>query len=1153
MRSFVNRLLIFLVMGLSLHADEAESSLGKSRILEVEGTVHYAATGSGEWQPARPDQTLNFGDRVRTGKKSRAAIQLSDKSVIRLNQLTTLQIQRSATEGTRRLFLLDQGSIYFLNREKPADIEFRTPLSSGSIRGTEFCLQMSAADNSMRLTMFEGEVALRNSQGTLTFRSGDEAEVVAGEPPVKVPAIDARNVIQWVLYYPGVLDPSELDFSEPEQALSRDSLAAYQEGSLFSALEAYPENAPNSKAMKIYLAGLNLAVGRVDETELLLETLPETEPLALALRELIAAITFQDCDSVQPLETSSQWLAHSYYLQSRSQLSEALSAARRAVDRSPGFGFAWARVGELELSLGNRSDALKALEEALRLSPKNARAAALKGFVLLEERRIDEAEEWFNQAIRLNGAFANGWLGRGLCQLEKGNAEKGRQDLQAAAALEPNRSLPRSYLGKAFFETGDEALAEKELDRARELDPDDPTPWLYSGLFKHQQNRVNEAIDDLEQSRLRNDNRSLFRSKFLLDQDRSVRGADLAAVLLDAGLDEVSQRESSRAVSYDYSNYSAHLYLADSFRRLEDPSRVNLRFESVRESELLLANLLAPAGGENLSQVISQQDHLSFFSSRPVRVSSITDYSDNGDWVQTASLYGNLRQLSYALDAQYRNLNGWRPNEELEETSTSLQVKYYLTPRDSVYFQSGFRTTESGDLAQYYDPDQAKTDFLLNEDLGPNFLVGYHHEWKPGVHTLFLAGRLEDDLKVHDGNPNVLFLVQNNGRIDRVETPPLFEMNYKSNFEMYSTELQQIWQSDRHAFVVGGRYQSGDVETQASLDRALTGNVSFQDVDASMRRFNVYGYYQWQVTDPLRLTAGVSYDRVEYPLNTDFPPLSPETGTSESIAPKVGLLYEPGRNTWIRAMYSRSLGGLFFDNSVRLEPTQIGGFNQTFRSLIPESVAGLVPGTEFDVYGLGFDHVFSTRTYLGVAGEILKSDGDRLIGALTNSGFLPIPDTPVNTPQSLDFEERTFSINLNQLIGTQWAVGVRYRISRAEMNAEFPEIPVSAAGVDELNQDVRSLLQHVNLYLIWNHPSGWFCRWESHWYDQNNEGYNPERTVDSFWQQHFFAGYRFPRRRAEIQLGIMNITSQDYRLNPLNLYPSLPRERTFTARLKFNF
>ena len=63
-----------------------------------------------------------------------------------------------------------------------------------------------------------------------------------------------------------------------------------------------------------------------------------------------------------------------------------------------------------------------------------------------------------------------------------------------------------------------------------------------------------------------------------------------------------------------------------------------------------------------------------------------------------------------------------------------------------------------------------------------------------------------------------------------------------------------------------------------------------------------------------------------------------------------------------------------------------------------------------------------------------------------------------------------------------------------------------------------------------------------------------EFTLDSAGGHvNLFAGYRFLRRHAQVQLGVLNLTDRDYRLNPLNLYAELPRQRTFTASLQFNF
>src|SRR5205814_1200364 len=206
--------------------------------------------------------------------------------------------------------------------------------------------------------------------------------------------------------------------------------------------------------------------------------------LRSALVELIAVVKARPRLEPAPVngESASRWLAESYRLQSESDLNGALKAARRAVELSPEFGFGWARVAELEFSFGRNGAAEEALAHALRLSPRNAQAIALQGFVLAAKNRIDEALATFNEAIAADGSLGNAWLGKGLCRIRRGQNQQGRHDLLVAASLEPQRSILRSYLGKAFAFIEEDALAIKEFDLARSLDPQDPTPWLYSAL-----------------------------------------------------------------------------------------------------------------------------------------------------------------------------------------------------------------------------------------------------------------------------------------------------------------------------------------------------------------------------------------------------------------------------------------------------------------------------------------------------------------------------------------------------------------------------------------------------------------------------------------------------------------------------------------------
>ena len=58
---------------------------------------------------------------------------------------------------------------------------------------------------------------------------------------------------------------------------------------------------------------------------------------------------------------------------------------------------------------------------------------------------------------------------------------------------------------------------------------------------------------------------------------------------------------------------------------------------------------------------------------------------------------------------------------------------------------------------------------------------------------------------------------------------------------------------------------------------------------------------------------------------------------------------------------------------------------------------------------------------------------------------------------------------------------------------------------------------------------------------------------EDFWQFNVWAGYRFARRRAEVRIGLLNITDQEYQLNPLNLHAVLPHDRTLAVNVRFSF
>lgn len=1152
------------------------------RIVELQGRVEISPAGATTWVLTRTNQILHPFDRLRTGADSRVAVRWSNESVVLFGALTELEILPPHQQDAQSGLHLIRGVVSFFHRDEPGRIRVITRGAVAGVEGTEFALAVTSANGTERTTLsvIDGEVRFGNQFATLVLTNGQQAVAEVDAAPVRTAGFVANNILQWCFYYPAVLDPSEVPFTAEEQNELARSLAAYRAGDLLDALAKYPASrAPASDAERVYYAALLLSVGQVERAEDMLSAFSEREAdsrsqrLAAALRRLVAAVKLQPAPPAANPELATEFLAGSYYEQSRAvaetSLEEALKQARLAAKHSPEFGSAWERVAELEFSFGRTRRALEALDKSLALGPRNAQALALKGFLLAAQNRTREAVSWFDRALAADSSLGNAWLGRGLCRIRRGDAFGGRQDLLVAAAIEPQRAELRSYLGKAYANEGDHPRAFKELRLAKRLDPNDPTAWLYSALLKQQDNRINEAIRDLEKSEELNDNRSVYRSQLLLDQDRAVRSANLAAMYRDAGMSEVALREAARAVNYDYANFSAHLFLANSYLELRDPNLVNVRYETPAEAEFLLANLLAPVSAGMLSPTVSQQEYSPLFERNRLGVASSTEYLSRGAWTESGAQYGICDNFSYDLEAFYRSDPGQRVNDDIEERQLLLTLKGQLTPQDMVYLRVQHTKIEMGDVAQPYDPNSANPTFRGKEKQEPIVEFGYHHEWNPGVHTLFYFARIDDTASFT--NQFQPAIVTSRLGIEPGVSPLVgvqgitMHQHYVDKLELYSGELQQIWQQPAHNTIIGARLQYGHFhtatlqDTPSSLASVFPEPAADQDFTSPFRRFSVYGYHHWQIADPLQLIAGVSYDWLRFPENFRYAPISSQEQTTDEICPKAGLIWTPTKGTAVRFAYGRSLAGASLDQSIRLEPPQVAGFVQSFRSLIPESVAGGNAGARFETYGLSLEQKFSTGTYLGISGELLYSDLRRTVGAFD---VLDEPSyaVPSGLHEQLDYQEQTLMATANQLIGKRWSIGVSYRVSKAVLESDFVGVPYeSVLGSPvflvnfEPRQRTEGVLHRLGLTALYNHPCGFFARGEALWYHQNNKGYSPAEPGDDFWQLNALAGYRFFHRKAELSAGVLNITGQDYRLNPLNLYNELPRRRTLAVRFQLAF
>jgi len=146
-----------------------------------------------------------------------------------------------------------------------------------------------------------------------------------------------------------------------------------------------------------------------------------------------------------------------------------------------------------------------------------------------------------------------------------------------------------------------------------------------------------------------------------------------------------------------------------------------------------------------------------------------------------------------------------------------------------------------------------------------------------------------------------------------------------------------------------------------------------------------------------------------------------------------------------------------FDESFRLEPTQLAGFSQSFRNLISESVVGSVTAPTYETIGAALDLKFKSRTYVGIQGQFLNSEVNREVGVFDFSGALPPPPPiqPSSTAEHLDYDEYSTAATINQLISTSWSL---------ESNTFSPAPNSIPCSRKSLSRSARELI-------AWNAPT----------------------------------------------------------------------------------
>ena len=1100
--AFLVCLLVSAVFPLPQNAEAEESGAAwVSRLVSVQGQAFVKRAGESDWQSVGREETFFPGDAFRVAANSRAAVVLSNESVLRVDQYTTLVFTGIEKEKTFLMELLE-GAAFFFSR-KARSLKVVTPFVNGVVEGTEFYVRVD--QDRTTIILYEGAVLAENSQGDVTLAKGQAAAAGKGQAPRLETIVRPRDAVQWALYYPPILAVRSEDFPQTE----------------------------GDAGFYASRAALNLSVGRVDGAAKDIEqalALDDRNSPAMALRSVMAVVQNRKADALRDAQAAVEMdgqstaarIALSYALQARFDIEAAADAAQMATQLDTQNSLAWARLSELRLSLGETKGALRAANKAAALSPDLAHVQTVLGYAYLTRIKIDKALEAFDRAIALDDAAPLPRLGSGLAKIRDGDLEAGRADIEIAAGLDPDNALIRSYLGKAYFDEKRDPLDERQFEMAKQLDPNDPTPWFYDAIRKQTVNRPGEALLDMQKAIELNDNRAVYRSRLLLDEDLAARSASLGRIYNDLSFQEQALRQGWKSLEADPANYSAHRLLADMYA-----SRP--RHEIARVSELLQSQLLQPLNVTPVQPQLAESNLLILEGAGPGALGFNEFnplYMRDRDTVQASAVLGENKTVggdatvaglhqwfSYSVGAFRYETDGFRENNDLTQDIYNVFVQAALTPKQSIQFEYRYKETDRGDLGMYFDPDDF-SDNLREEREEHIPRVGYHYEISPNQDVIasFIWGSKN---RKYSESTEVGFIGP---------FPIVFSQDDDTDSDSYTAEAQYLYNRNRFSMIVGAGYFDEQLEgiSNASLTAIpIPPTVENDNIDENIRHANAYAYLETCVLQNVNLTIGAGFDQYDY-----------ELIDVEQFNPKFGLTWIPAPGIMIRTAAFRSLARAWVSNQT-IEPTQVAGFNQFF--VDPAA-------TDAWRYAGGVDLQLTAKITAG--------------GELTFRNLeVPKTDETGGTPvlREEDIDEMLHRIYLYYLPHPEIAISAEYIFEDFATDIETPD----------LSKPKELRTQHVPITLSYFNPAGWYAKVRGRYVHQDIEEFlasgGTVEDDEEFALMDLVFGYRLPKRHGTLSLSVTNMFDKNFRYYSLLLpvateqTPYIQPERQIVLKMDIAF
>ena len=611
----------------------------------VQGDVSAQRKASTEWTTVQVGNAFRVGDTVRTGADGQVAFKFVDGTLVRLGRLSAITFKEVLPTGAP-VVSQAEGKAYYFSRDAKNEPRIETKFVNAAIYGTE--LVVSVTKQSSTIDVLHGTIEATNAAKTLRATIGERVTATSQQSLAKARLVQTDDSVQWMITFPFIITEQDLKprddrtCDESCREAIRRILARYEVGeSVTSSLHRESKTFRSShygrllSAIGLWSSG-DVSLSRKELDALSEPSSPQVSAIrstllgfdALAHGDLALAGSYVDSAERTLPGLVNTALLRSYTTQARGDTEEALLEAQSVAKRHPETSQMLDREAELLLSLDRAEEAEAVLAKRVTLHGASPTTDTLAGFAALSRKEFEKAAALFTTAIKKDSSLSLPYLGQALLVARNRDYQAAKDFLSKAVQLDPSVAVYRSYLGKLFFEDENTEKALHEFEAAIALDPKDPSPYLYRSFAHIANNQPVDALADVEQSIALNDGRAVYRSRLLLDRDLAVRGAGLARAFTELGFSEAARIEAIKSISDDYTNFSAHRLLSDSYDSILD-GEANL-------SEKRIADILSPLSFNlfnSLGEQASLSDYNALFDKKETRKAVRVDWNSNRDRV----------------------------------------------------------------------------------------------------------------------------------------------------------------------------------------------------------------------------------------------------------------------------------------------------------------------------------------------------------------------------------------------------------------------------------------------------------------------------------------------------------------------------------------